>query len=280
MRAHGDENGDKHWYPFTDGLIYWNETMLPLPEDLDPDILYANGNMIGWVQDTMVWQADWEDLAWYINSMSSMPTILVDEDEQVFVVWSGVTSLRDPDNYMYRHLYARVSSDNGQTWNDNIEDLTSEVIFTGMECVYPTLSPTSTEKIYLQFQQDENAGVYIFGGQGQSMISNNEMVILDPEKNFIVGIGERKIQHTKIRIQNYPNPFTSSATIEFELDQPGNVEISMVNQFGQVVDHILHNGSTGINKVTWDAGSLPAGVYVCRITAGKETGTQKLVLVR
>ncbi len=110
-------------------------------------------------------------------------------------------------------------------------------------------------------------------------MSNNEMVILDPEKNLIVGIDERKIQYTNFRIQNYPNPFASSTTIEFDLEEPGRVEIEIVNQFGQVVDNLLHAGQKGLNKVTWDAGSLPAGIFICRIAVNCKYGTRKMVIV-
>ena len=209
--------------------------------------------------------------------------MLIDEQDRVFVIWSGVTSLRDQDNYMYRHLYARASIDNGQTWEDDIADLTGDIVFTGMECVYPTLSSTSTDELFLMFQQDEYAGIYIFGGQGQEIITNNEMVILDPSKESIiypVGISNLQSPIPDFRMTNYPNPFSSSTTIEFNIEQPGNVEITIYNQFGKSVDKFTHHGQKGLNRITWDAGELPAGVYVCRITTGSKTASKKLVLVR
>jgi len=78
----------------------------------------------------------------------------------------------------------------------------------------------------------------------------------------------------------YPNPLSSFATIEFELFKPGMVEFSIVTQAGQVIERILHHGTVGINKVRWDTGSLPAGIYLCRVTAGNQTATRKIVLVR
>ena len=32
QRAKGDHDG-KYWYPFTDGVIYWNEDMDELPQE-------------------------------------------------------------------------------------------------------------------------------------------------------------------------------------------------------------------------------------------------------
>jgi len=95
-----------------------------------------------------------------------------------------------------------------------------------------------------------------------------------------VGITNLRSPISDFRIKNYPNPFSSSTTIEFDIEKSVQVEITICNQFGQEVDHINHKAQTGKNQVTWDAGSLPAGVYVCRVSAGKMTGTKRIVIVR
>ncbi len=75
----------------------------------------------------------------------------------------------------------------------------------------------------------------------------------------------------------YPNPFSYSTTIEFELDEPREVEFIFMNQFGQIVDALVHHGQKGLNRFIWNAGLLPAGVYVCRIIAGNGSATRKVV---
>jgi len=67
QRAVGDNSGAKFWFPFTDGLIYWNEDMPELPQSLIPDTLLAHGNEIGWVQDTNVWPPATTQLAYYFS---------------------------------------------------------------------------------------------------------------------------------------------------------------------------------------------------------------------
>jgi len=44
------------WFPFVDGVAYWNEDMEPWVggdqlHALDPDLLFESGNLIGWMQD-------------------------------------------------------------------------------------------------------------------------------------------------------------------------------------------------------------------------------------
>ena len=87
QRANGHEDGSKYWFPFTDGLLYWNEDMPTWPEVLDTAELNAGGNLIGWVQDTNVWYAQATELAYYYVSMSSFPTMSIDEYNNIFVVW-------------------------------------------------------------------------------------------------------------------------------------------------------------------------------------------------
>jgi len=100
------------------------------------------------------------------------------------------------------------------------------------------------------------------------------------EVDLCVGLEDLRSPNSDFRITNYPNPFSSSTTIKFELEQPGNVEIKFINQVGQEVDNISKYGQKGINQLTWDGGSLPAGVYVCRVMIGNKIATKKLVLVR
>ena len=95
-----------------------------------------------------------------------------------------------------------------------------------------------------------------------------------------IGTEELRITNYELRIKNYPNPFSASTTIEFDLVEPGGVEIKIVNQFGQEVDKISQHGQKGTNRLIWNARSLPAGIYVCRVIAGNKTVTRKMILVK
>ena len=75
----------------------------------------------------------------------------------------------------------------------------------------------------------------------------------------------------------YPNPVSVSTTIEFEADNFGTIEFSVMNQFGQLVDQFLHRGKKGTNQITWNAGSLPTGIYFCRILSGKQVAIGKII---
>ena len=77
---------------------------------------------------------------------------------------------------------------------------------------------------------------------------------------------------------NYPNPFTSSTTFTFILEKSAKVNVSVFDSYGRLVaepvNEFLPNGE---QKVQWNAEGLPAGIYFCRMKAGTQFITQKIV---
>jgi len=282
--ARGDEAGDKWYFPFTDGLLYWNETMPLWDEVLDPVTLEENGNVIGWVQDTEVFDAEPTELAHFGNGLSSFPTMVIDEADHVFVIWSSVTKIRDINNYMYRHIYARASIDLGVTWRDTIVPLNTDFEYGFMEAVYPSASPTSDDNLKIIFQTDADAGVYLNSQttppqQGQSEITTNDITFLDFPKSdiIIVGMAEKKKESIQTRV--YPNPVMDMATFKIILKQSGNLVIEITNMVGQKVMS-FNKGyvNSGSQQFTIDASGIQAGVYFYTIKLGDQKYTNKMVV--
>ncbi|MCF8428811.1 MAG: FG-GAP-like repeat-containing protein [Bacteroidia bacterium] len=66
--------------------------------------------------------------------------------------------------------------------------------------------------------------------------------------------------------QNHPNPFSSSTTIKFELQNELNVKIEIYNSFGQLVQTLLDNKMPAkIHEVIWDAEKFSTGLYFYKI---------------
>lgn len=65
---------------------------------------------------------------------------------------------------------------------------------------------------------------------------------------------------------NFPNPFSGTTTIPFELERPMYVSIEIINVLGQRVAHLVddHMGA-GAHSIEW-TGSVAAGVYFYRMT--------------
>jgi hypothetical protein len=81
--------------------------------------------------------------------------------------------------------------------------------------------------------------------------------------------------------QNYPNPFNPSTNLEFRIMEPGFVRLSVYDVLGREVSIIVNqNLKQGIYKASFNAGNLPSGVYLYRLTAGNFTETRKMILVK
>ena len=101
------------------------------------------------------------------------------------------------------------------------------------------------------------------------------------EWNTFVGIKEPTMsESSNIQVNPYPNPFSTSTTIEYELTHPETVRIMFYNQFGKQVDVIEQNQSQGLNKLVWIPENLADGIYYLRLHAGEKSASGKLVLVR
>jgi hypothetical protein len=90
-------------------------------------------------------------------------------------------------------------------------------------------------------------------------------------------IPRNTFQAQALNIHCYPNPFQTTITIEFELEHPESFDIFFLNQIGQRIQRVFYDGRKGRNEVNWNAGSLPPGIYFCRVTSGKMVATCKLV---
>lgn len=81
--------------------------------------------------------------------------------------------------------------------------------------------------------------------------------------------------------QNYPNPFNGWTAFEFSLPLRAAAELRVFDVLGSVVA-VLASGplDAGEHRISWDASSLPSGVYLYRLQAGGATTTKKLLLLR
>ena len=79
----------------------------------------------------------------------------------------------------------------------------------------------------------------------------------------------------------YPNPFNPSTEISFSLPVDGHVQLAAYDVRGKEVDIIFEGAqSVGQHSYTWNAASLPSGVYYIRLQAGDMVTSQKALLVK
>ncbi len=81
--------------------------------------------------------------------------------------------------------------------------------------------------------------------------------------------------------QNYPNPFNPTTTFNYTLKEAGMVTIKVFDITGrEVATLVSESQSVGKYSVTFDATSLPSGIYIYRLQANDFTATHKMVLMK
>lgn len=86
--------------------------------------------------------------------------------------------------------------------------------------------------------------------------------------------------------QNYPNPFNPRTEIRYSIPRKGKVEIIVYNLLGQKVKTLVSRiKKAGSYRTVWDGTNatgqaVASGVYMYRVTNGKNKVTRKMILLR
>ncbi|MEO1022649.1 MAG: T9SS type A sorting domain-containing protein [Bacteroidota bacterium] len=83
-------------------------------------------------------------------------------------------------------------------------------------------------------------------------------------------------------MQNYPNPFNPTTTIQFNLGQAAEVNLTIYNVLGQRVATVYTNQqlNAGTHSVGFDASSLASGIYFYRLEAGSFIQQRSMTLIK
>jgi hypothetical protein len=80
----------------------------------------------------------------------------------------------------------------------------------------------------------------------------------------------------------FPNPFRASTTIEYALQEAAEVSLAVYDVLGRKVATVVEGlKPAGVERVSFDASGLPAGLYISQLRVnGEVVGTQKMQLIR
>lgn len=83
--------------------------------------------------------------------------------------------------------------------------------------------------------------------------------------NTGIGLTTPEIAGTQLMMANYPNPFAAQTTLQYEVAQPGQFSIQVVDMSGKMVSELVNQRlEKGQYQTVFDASSLPAGIYFAK----------------
>ena len=93
-------------------------------------------------------------------------------------------------------------------------------------------------------------------------------------------VGIFKAKFGRMNLAIFPNPFTISPILEYELKQPEKVRLTIYNQMGKQVYQIEENQPQGKQQLIWNTEGYADGVYYYRLQVGDEVANGKMVKVK
>jgi len=273
------EAGELKWYPYTDGLIYWNEDMPVLDTTIISsytlDYLADEGNLLGWVISDEPYEIP-TDQPTYGEALCGFPQISIDAQNNMFVAYSSLTPGYSSGTFLYRHVIANSSWDGGNTWNGQI-DLVTEIQFIFSECAYPQLTPTLENTLHLVFQEDEYPGIAQWQEDHEAV--ENHMIYFEVPKSTFVGVEENEIALNFELSDIYPNPATTHAQFNIRLEDHAGVSVKLLNVIGQTVSTMEFGQlNAGNHKLSLDVSDITSGLYYCTVVVDGQSSTRKIVI--
>ena len=79
----------------------------------------------------------------------------------------------------------------------------------------------------------------------------------------------------------YPNPVANEMTINYNLSSSSNVMINVYDMIGNKVSSIANEKEVaGQHAITWNAKSIPQGIYLMQIIVDNKILNQKITVMK
>ncbi len=110
---------------------------------------------------------------------------------------------------------------------------------------------------------------------------HNESVISNAVQVGVTNTLETAARSSRL-LPNYPNPFSETTTIRYELKKEGFVNLTIFNLAGaQAAQLVKQRQLEGNYEMNWQADGLPSGVYICTLSLdGGAVASQRIILTR
>jgi len=248
------------------GNVYMLASVARLSVDDPADVMFAKsidgGQTFGPAQrlntDSGIANRQW------FGTMSVAPNGRID------VAWLD-TRDDTASNFKYKSaLYYCYSDDQGETWSIN-KKLS--------ELFDPTVGYPQQNKMGDYFDMvSDDAGAHLAWA---NTLNGEEDVYYTHILPSIVGMEEQSDVQDQLRLSVFPNPFREQAVIRYSIPSGCRVRVDVINLYGEVALTVAGKEQpAGSYTVDLSAGILPAGYYLCRLSAGTRARTISMVKLK
>lgn len=93
-------------------------------------------------------------------------------------------------------------------------------------------------------------------------------------------VDESDVHQLKAALNVFPNPATSTVRVSYELEQDSDVLIVIYDASGREAE-TLQNAHlpAGFYELVWDVSSHSSGAYICRLVAGNQSITKRILVL-
>ena len=277
-------------FPYVDGIGYWNEDMPTFSNDLSalapPQYGYPTSEMvedvnyIGYMQDVNGnGTLDLVDDILFYNQLgpSTMPSIAVNNNNEVFVVYASTTETYDNFDFNFKKIWARAWVPGGG-WGP-FYHVTENIIHIFDESIYPTLVQNQVGEMHFIYQADATPGVAVGTNPDHDFQENRIIHAALPTSDVLTGIVDPEMITSQSVSQNYPNPFSGVTTLTVNLENAANLSLEVTNLLGQVVFRTERGDvNAGTHYFQVDASNYNKGIYFYTVKAGNSSVTKKMIV--
>ena len=193
-------------------------------------------------------------------------TMSVSPDGRIDVVWNDT---RNTGKTNMSELFYAYSYDGGQTWSENVQ-------------------VTPAWNSWIGWPQQDKIGDYYhmvsfedYAVLAYSATFNGEQDVYYARKNVgATAVAESPFQGLAL-LHADSNPFVGSTKVRYTVPAGGLVTLKLYDILGREVATLASGDrSAGSFEAQLDARNLPAGVYICRLSAGQFHAAKKMLLLK
>ncbi|MBC7384336.1 MAG: T9SS type A sorting domain-containing protein [Bacteroidia bacterium] len=217
--------------------------------------------------------------------VATMPSSAFGPDGTLYLIFSALNEEdADVSDGRFRDIFVTFSTNNGATWNSNMQNLTFNLGLNS-EQMYGSLAKLVDDKIYLTYLESDAVGVFEANNN-----PGKAATAINPYRVYCMAVPTIDIKSGKVGVsevrnnlftvaQNFPNPFTYNTSIPVVFNKSVDVTVKIVDLVGkEIYSNEFMNVPSGASQLDIKLGHLPSGIYIYNIEAEGYKVARKMIV--